>query len=48
MAQNIVVIIMVVIVAAAGIWCWWIENGKDSTKDEKNEKTDGNAEEKQV
>ena len=32
MAQNIVVAAMGIIAAAAGIWCFWIENGKSSEK----------------
>lgn len=28
MAEKIVVAVMGIIVAAAGIWCFWIENGR--------------------
>ena len=40
MAQNIVAIVLLIIVAGAGIWCWWIENGKDSGEEPKTEKKD--------
>ena len=28
MAQNIVAVVLFLIVLCAGIWCWWLENGK--------------------
>ena len=33
--QDIFVGILCVIAAAAGVWCWWYENGDDSKSDKK-------------
>lgn len=34
MIQNIFVGVLVAAAVAAGIWCWWVENGPALKKDE--------------
>lgn len=37
MAQNIFIGVLCVVVLVAGVWGWWIDNGKSDKENEKNE-----------
>lgn len=37
MIQNIFVGVLIAVVVAAGVWCWWAENGPASQKDKKED-----------
>ncbi len=33
MIQDIFVGVLIVAVVAAGVWCWWVENGRTDRKE---------------
>ncbi len=39
MAQNIFIGVLCVVVLAAGVWGWWIDNGRTDKKGEEKENT---------
>ncbi len=36
MGQDIFVAVLCVIAAAAGVWCWWVDNGSSRMDQRKN------------
>lgn len=39
MAQNIFIGVLCAVVLAAGVWGWWIDNGRTDKEDEEKENT---------
>lgn len=50
MGQDIFVAVLCVIAAAAGVWCWWVDNGSTLTerKKEKNARDNTDTKDKKA